>query len=143
MRYYTVAIAASIAVMLATGAAAVQPGTSHVRITSKVVLEGRSQIKFTLHNPSISPFSIGSGILVCTKIGGGPFVSTAKHCTGSYRFAHGTIEVLGTISNRNFYELAVVGGTGLYSNAGAGELVALTLNLNPRRERLTFTLYAP
>jgi hypothetical protein len=140
---YAVAFFAGIAVMLATGAGAVQPGTSQVRIMSRVEDEGRTQIKFALLNPSLSENSIGSGILLCRKIGGGPFVNKAKHCNGTYRLAHGAIEVQGVMSSRSFYELAVIGGTGIYSNAGAGELTALTINLSPRRERLTFTLYAP
>jgi hypothetical protein len=144
MRYCALAFAASIAVMLVTGATAVQPGTSHIKITSRVVEEGAGlRIKLTLRNEALSDFSIGSGILLCTRIGGGPFVSQAKRCNGTYRLANGTIEVTGVISSRSFYSLAVVGGTGLYANAGAGEMTAVTINLNPRRERLNFTLYAP
>jgi hypothetical protein len=141
MRY--VAVAFAVAVILATGAAAVQPGTSQVRIIGKVVFEERTQITYTLLNPSLSPYSIGRAVLICINIGGGPFPSTAKRCNGTYQLAHGTIEVQGVMSSRSFYSLSVIGGTGLYANAGAGELTALTINLNPRRERLTFILYAP
>jgi hypothetical protein len=139
---YVLAFACGIAVMLSTSAEAVQPGTSHVRITSRIVEEGGGrEIKLILRNEGLSEFSIGSGILICNAIGGGPFISQARRCNGSYRLAKGTIEVSGVISSRSFYTMAVVGGTGLYANAGGGEMTAVTLNLRPRRERLEFTLF--
>jgi len=142
MRYIAVAFAASIFTMLATAAQAVQPGLSQIRVTSTVVFEGKTQIKTVLTNEPSFIGSIGSSILICTKIGGGPFVNTAKQCHGTYRFAHGNLEVSGVISSRSFYKLSVTGGTGFYSNVGAGELVVITTDLNPRQERLNFALYA-
>lgn len=139
---YLIAFVAGVTVMLASSAQAVQPGVSHINVTSRVVTEGGGRmVKLVLRNEAITEFSIGSGVLICAKVGGGPFVTKARRCNGTYRLAKGTIEVAGVVSSRSFYTLAVVGGTGLYANAGAGELTAFTVDLNPRRERLTFTLF--
>ncbi len=77
---------------------------------------------------------IGSGTQWC--IVGLKEVST---CLGTFTFARGRVMVQGTRQRRDFYVLAVVGGTGIYSNVG-GTLIATTLELGPRRERLLFSL---
>ena len=45
----------------------------------------------------------------------------------------------GSITFRALYELAVLGGTGLYDNA-RGSMVATRINRTPRREFLLFRL---
>jgi hypothetical protein len=45
----------------------------------------------------------------------------------------------GSITNREIYELAIVGGTGLYNNA-RGTFTATRMSLRPRREFLIFRL---
>jgi len=77
---------------------------------------------------------IGEGTQQCTV--GLEGVST---CLATYLLARGQIMLQGTRQRRDFYVLAVTGGTGIYSNAG-GSLVATTLSLTPRRERLLFSL---
>jgi hypothetical protein len=76
---------------------------------------------------------VGSGALRCVT------GLDVADCLGTYVLQRGRIMVQGTRQRRDFYVLAVVGGTGIYSNIG-GTLVATTLNLGPRRERLLFSL---
>jgi hypothetical protein len=51
----------------------------------------------------------------------------------------GTIVATGVLSTRLLYELAVVGGTGLYDNA-RGTMLDTVTRLNPRRDLLLFRL---
>jgi hypothetical protein len=60
-------------------------------------------------------------------------------CRGTYFLPRGKIMVSGSISNREIYELAIVGGTGLYNNA-RGTFTATRTALRPRREFLIFRL---
>jgi hypothetical protein len=53
----------------------------------------------------------------------------------------GQIITMGVVASSVYYKMAVVGGTGVYSNIG-GEVESITLKLKPRRERLTFTIVA-
>ena len=51
----------------------------------------------------------------------------------------GSLVVSGLLSSRLLYELAIVGGTGLYDNA-RGTLTATVIGLHPRRDLLLFRL---
>jgi hypothetical protein len=87
-------------------------------------------IKQRLYNPSLSESPIGSSSLVCTYLD-----KRARTCTGTYALPKGNIVVAGAIASRLLYEIAVVGGTGLYDNA-RGTLTVTSTDLRPRRREL-------
>lgn len=149
MRLFTIAtitIALSVT-LFAVNAAGVQPGPSRILISDRVVSEsqkyGYKVIKTLLYSRAF-PNSIGNSVLICDEIGSarGPIPPGAMQCTGTYRFANGNIIVSGYMGKRGLYTLAVTGGTGLYSNAGAGQMAAVTIDLSPREQQLEFTLYS-
>ena len=51
----------------------------------------------------------------------------------------GSLVVTGAIESRLLYEIAIVGGTGLYDNA-RGTLTVTSTHIKPRREVLVFRL---
>jgi hypothetical protein len=110
---------------------------SYVRVPAA---NGRSTgsveiIKQRLYNPARSPSSIGRASLVCTYLD-----SRARNCNGTYSLPKGNLVVAGAIPSRLLYEIAVVGGTGLYDNA-RGTLTVTSTELRPRRrEVLLFRL---
>lgn len=108
--------------------------TSYVRTPSA---NGRSAgsveiIKQRLYNPSVSQSAIGSASLVCTYLD-----TRARTCTGTYALPKGNLVVVGAIASRLLYDIAVVGGTGLYDNA-RGTLTVTSTELRPRRRELLF-----
>lgn len=87
-----------------------------------------------LYNRGITPKAIGHSDLVCTYTS-----SYARQCTGTFTLPKGNIVVAGTITFRQFYELAVIGGTRLYDNV-RGSLTVTLLGRKPQRELLLFRL---
>jgi hypothetical protein len=87
-----------------------------------------------LFNKRITPKSIGHGAMVCTRVG-----TKRQSCTANYVLPRGEIAVQGTIDSRLIYELAVVGGSGLYNNV-RGTLTVTSLDRKPNRELLVFRL---
>ena len=79
--------------------------------------------------------TIGRSELVCT------FVDTVRSrvCRGTYILPKGKIVVGGSILYRQFYDLAVVGGTGLYDNA-RGTLTVTRTQRQPVRDLVVFRL---
>ena len=57
--------------------------------------------------------TIGRSELVCTFVDSG----RSRSCRGTYILPKGKIVVGGSLLYRQFYDLAVLGGTGLYDNA--------------------------
>jgi hypothetical protein len=123
------------------------PGT--IRITSvdvQVSLDNRGPasrgtgdvllIRQLLFNKGIREQPIGHTDLVCTYTS-----SRARQCSGTYFLPKGKIVVAGSLRYREFYKLAVVGGTDLYDNV-RGSLTATTYTRNPRREILLFRVLA-
>jgi hypothetical protein len=78
---------------------------------------------------------IGRGELVCT------FVDSVRSrvCRGTYVLPKGKLVVGGSILYRQFYELAVLGGTGLYDNA-RGTLRVTQTHSKPVRHVAIFRL---
>ncbi len=78
---------------------------------------------------------IGHAELVCT------FVDSVRSrvCRGTYTLPKGEIVVGGSILYRQFYDLAVLGGTGLYDNA-RGTLTVTRTHRNPVRDFVAFRL---
>ncbi len=91
-------------------------------------------VRYRLFNRRVTTDAIGRGELVCTFTSG-----RSRVCRGTYFLPRGNLVVGGSITFREFYELAVVGGTGLYDNA-RGSVVATRINRKPRREFLLFRL---
>ena len=78
---------------------------------------------------------IGRGELVCT------FVDSIRSrvCRGTYILPKGKLVVGGSILYRQFYDLAVLGGTGLYDNA-RGTLTVTRTHRKPVRDLVVFRL---
>lgn len=79
--------------------------------------------------------TIGRSELVCT------FVDSVRSrvCRGTYILPKGKIVVGGSILYRQFYDLAVLGGTGLYDNA-RGTLTVTRTHRRPVRDLVLFRL---
>jgi hypothetical protein len=79
--------------------------------------------------------TIGRGELVCH------FADSvrSRECRGTYILPRGKLVVGGSILYRRFYDLAVVGGTGLYDNA-RGTLTVTRTHRKPVRDQLVFRL---
>lgn len=82
-----------------------------------------------------SPRLIGRAELVCT------FVDSRRlrSCRGTYIMPKGRLVVAGELQFRQFYSLAVIGGTGLYDNA-RGTLSVTRMGTRPVRELVVFRL---
>jgi len=78
---------------------------------------------------------IGRSELVCN------FVDDVRSrvCRGTYILPKGKIVVGGSLMYRQFYELAVVGGTGLYDNA-RGTMALTRTGRKPVRDAILFRL---
>jgi len=140
------AAAVAVAATSAIGAQALdQPGT--IKVTDRLVkhIHVRGPDKRThagdldfyrqqLFNKGITPTPIGHSDLTCTNTGTG-----SMNCSGTYFLTKGKIMVGGVIASRLFYELAVMGGTGIYDNV-RGNVVATFLGGVPAREFLLFRL---
>jgi hypothetical protein len=122
-----------------------QPGT--IRITTREVAHrvmdqgrpGRGPgdieiIRTLLYNKGLTPRAIGHGEVVCTFTG-----RRSRVCNGTYFLPRGKIVVAGALVFRQFYEFAVLGGTGLYNNV-QGSVTVTTTTPKPRRDILTFRL---
>lgn len=79
--------------------------------------------------------TIGRAELVCT------FVDTrrSRSCRGTYFLPKGKLVVGGSLLYRQFYDLAILGGTGLYDNA-RGTLTVTRTGRTPTRNLVVFRL---
>jgi hypothetical protein len=139
-------VAAGLAALGITAwASSAQTGPALIRITStqKQYLRidgGRGtagdteMIRQRLYNKKITKRSIGRSELLCTFTFG-----RNRSCRATYFLPQGKVVVGGSITNRDVYELAILGGTGLYNNA-RGTLTAIRIARSPRREFLIFRL---
>ena len=87
-----------------------------------------------LYNKRIRAKAIGRATMTCIAVG-----ATGQSCTATYFLPKGAIVTQGVITSRFIYELAVVGGTGLYRNV-RGTLTVTSLNRKSSRELLVFRL---
>jgi hypothetical protein len=88
-----------------------------------------------IYNKRITPRSIGRATMSCTAIG-----ITGQNCSATYVLPKGEVVVAGVIGSRLFYQLAVVGGTGLYNNVKGSLTVTSLSRRRPVRELLVFRL---
>jgi hypothetical protein len=122
-----------------------RPGT--IRITDRAVERtsvdiGRAgdsagdveTVRQLLYNKGITQKPIGHSQLICTYID-----RDSRNCSGTYFMPNGRIMVGGVIGSRLIFELAVLGGTGIYNNV-RGTLTVTSLSIKPSREILVFRL---
>jgi hypothetical protein len=132
------------AVSAATGPTATGPAeiritdveVSHRVISPRgVVGAGTLEIvRQQLYNPSLSRKPIGRSTLACTYLG-----RRERSCSGTYFLPKGELVVAGAIESRLLYQIALIGGTGIYDNA-RGTLTVTSTHLRPRHEVLVFRL---
>jgi len=91
-------------------------------------------IRQSLFNRRLTRKSIGHAELLCTFVD-----RQARNCRGTYFLPRGRLVVAGSLRFRMFYELAVVGGTGLYNNA-RGTLTVTRTGTRPTRDIVLFRL---
>ena len=122
-------------------------GPAIIRITDRVLAVTRVDVGARGTSPGdmeiirvrlrerVTQNTIGRGELVCT------FVDSARSrvCRGTYILPKGRLVVGGSIMYRQFHELAVLGGTGLYDNA-RGTLTVTRTHRNPVRDLVVFRL---
>jgi hypothetical protein len=113
----------------------VQASYRYVHSTGDGPAGAQEIVRQRLYNPRISGKQIGHADLLCTYLD-----AQARTCTGTYALPRGSLVVEGVIQSRLLYEIAVIGGTGLYDNA-RGSLTVTSTALRPkRREVLLFRL---
>jgi hypothetical protein len=142
------AAAASFAIVgwlhLDSGAAT---GPAQIRVTTKQVRyhrvdsepSGRSPgdmeiISHLLFNRGVTSNALGHSEFVCTFT-----IDISRSCRATFFLPRGTLVVGGSLRFRQIYQLAVLGGTGLYDNA-RGTLTVTRLQKNPRRDLMLFRL---
>jgi hypothetical protein len=91
-------------------------------------------IRQSLYNRRLTSKSIGHSDLVCTFVD-----RRARSCRGTYFLPRGKLVVGGSLRYRQFYELAVLGGTGHYNNA-RGTLTVTRRATGPTRDIVLFRL---
>jgi hypothetical protein len=127
------------------GSSQVSPGL--IRLTSKEIERsvvnrgsaGRSPgdvvvIRTLLYNKGIRRAPIGHSDMVCTYTG-----NRSRQCNGTYTLPRGKLIVSGSVRYWEFYKLAIVGGTDLYSDVRGSETATLYAR-GPRKEILVFRL---
>lgn len=87
-----------------------------------------------IYNRRITQKPIGHAEFVCTYTRW-----IFRSCRGTIFLPRGKLVVGGSLRYRQFFELAVLGGTGLYDNA-RGTLTVTQIRRSPRAELLLFRL---
>jgi hypothetical protein len=131
----------------AAGSAEAVTGPAPIRITDREIAttrvdlgpHGRSAgdmqiMRHLLYNRRLTTRSIGHAELICTFV-----VGNSRSCRGTYFLPKGKLVVGGSLIFPQFYELAVLGGTGLYDNA-RGTVTVTRIARNPNRSIVFFRL---
>jgi hypothetical protein len=114
----------------------VQDNVVRVDVGAKGKSPGDTEVsRQRLYNKRVTQRPIGRSELICE------FVDRRRSriCRGTYFLPKGRIVVGGSLLYRQFYELAVLGGTGLFDNA-RGSLVVTRIGVHPVRDRMVFRL---
>jgi hypothetical protein len=112
-----------------------QTGFTHVDTGASGRSPGDMEIsRVQLFNTRIRQRPIGHGQLVCIYIG-----DNFRNCEGTFVLPAGKLVVSGGLVYRSLYDLAVTGGTGLYSNV-RGSLIVTRIRQDPPRDVLIFRL---
>lgn len=112
-----------------------QFGYTRVDLGRRGLSPGDSEIIATrIFNKRFTTKPIGSARFICTFTNG-----INRTCNATIGLPKGQIVAIGAVRFRQFYSLAVVGGTGLYDNA-RGTLTVIRTTTRPTREILYFRL---
>jgi hypothetical protein len=112
-----------------------QFGYTRVDVGRRGLSPGDSEVITTrIFNKRVTQEPIGAGRFICTFTNG-----LNRTCIATFGLPKGQLVVTGTVRYRQFYELAVVGGTGLYDDA-RGTLTVIRTTRHPTREILYFRL---
>jgi hypothetical protein len=142
-----VVLAAALAVLTesaseaATGPGVIRIADRELRVTrvdlgAKGTSPGDVEIvALRLFERGVTAKSIGHAELVCTFVGSG----NSRVCRGTYLLPRGSIVVGGSLEFRQFYDLAILGGTGLYDDARGTVTVTRTAR-RPVRNLVLFRL---
>jgi hypothetical protein len=140
---YVLAFVLVVLLIIPTASGLTRPGV--VRVTTRnlytvTTTAGPVQVA-SVYNLNLTPNPIGNAQLLCVAMNGGrgPLPAGSRYCWGSYTIGRNSLVVHGVTRNPFRYQLAVVGGTGLYANVG-GTLNVYRITSRPLRERLVFTL---
>jgi hypothetical protein len=150
IRWLGLAVTALAVTLLFPGSSAPSPalkGPGIIRITSRETRFTRVDVgppgrtpgdmeisRELLYNTRIRPKPIGHGQLVCTFTG-----DNFRNCNGTFVLPAGKLTVSGILLYRGLYDLAVTGGTGLYSNV-KGTLTMIRIRQSPPGDVLVFRL---
>jgi len=139
--------AALVTVLVVSGAQALNaPGTitvqsqeirhAHIDMGKRGSSVGDLDVYTSLiYNKRITPRAIGRATMSCTAVS-----LTDQNCSATYVLPKGGIVAQGVIGSRLIYQLAVVGGTGLYDNVRGSLTVTSLSRGRPVRELLVFRL---
>jgi hypothetical protein len=86
-----------------------------------------------IYNKRITPRAIGRETMMCTTVG-----AASQSCSATIILPKGQIVAEGLIGTRLIYQLAVVGGTGLYNNVKGAVTITSLHRKKPMRELLVF-----
>jgi hypothetical protein len=92
-------------------------------------------VRTQLFNRRITTRSIGRSELVCNYVDS----RRSRVCRGTYFLPRGKLVVGGSLRFRQFYDMAIVGGTGLFDNA-RGTLTVTRASRRPVRNVVFFKL---
>jgi hypothetical protein len=151
MRGFAVVLAAGIVAAVVAGGsdrlfAGTGPATVRITAEQEKILPGvdagpKGQspgdteiVRETLYNHHITSRALGHAEFVCTYT-----IGRSRLCEGTFFLPKGKLMVEGPLRYRQFYELAVVGGTELYDNA-RGSLTMTRLSEDPVRTLALFRL---
>jgi hypothetical protein len=145
-----IGVVVGVLVAVAVGGSSSSAGTgpAQIKITDREVRVARVDIgrrgtspgdveviHYLLFNRRVTAKSIGRAELHCTFVDGG----RARLCQGTYFLPRGKLVVAGSMRYRQIFDLAIVGGTGLYDNA-RGTLTVTRTNTGPVRNLVLFRL---
>lgn len=139
-RITTVAVILVILVIApSTIAAAIPPGGDAkidvtVELRSRQSRNGITVMKQEIFNKRITKRAIGTVTSYCIHVS-----DENGFCNWVYRFPRGSITTMGIVNSSVFHRVAIVGGTGFYSNLG-GQVTSVALN--ERINRVVFNLEA-
>jgi hypothetical protein len=139
--------------VLASDQGATLAGPGQIRITSRQVLRTMTDLgppgpspgdllvlSALVFNRGVSDRALGHYEMACTYLGRGASLGGgSRSCSATFFLPRGKIVVQGMVHNMLFYDLVVLGGTGLYTNV-QGTLTITFLGGNPRRELHFFRL---
>ena len=148
MRRLILSVATVSVVLASSPLAHALTGPGVIRITQRQVENARIDLgrkgpsvgdievtRALLYNTNITPRPIGHSELLCTFTG-----TNSRICSGVYFLPKGKIITGGSLLYRQFYELAVLGGTGLYNNVRGTLTVTSLKPSHPATDILLFRL---